>query len=182
VRAARRAFLAGPPRVAASLAALLWSGAVAGAASLPTPSAPPVRTERGAILSGEQARPVFAQCSRSAPRGAQPDWTPAAEEVARLEARLPAFIDGLGTEAPSRPVSQYRCQYVGFSRDGRRYVYANCFAHDYADGDPRPEYRDAWLHAPVVVCDGGDAFFGVEYDVASGAFANYAANGPYRPR
>jgi hypothetical protein len=110
------------------------------------------------------------------------DWTPTADDVARLEERLPAFIAGLGGAAPGRPLGEYRRQYVGFTSGGRRYVYVNAFRRDFSDDDPRPEFRDYWRRTPIVVCDGGDAFFGIAYDVERASFADYAANGPYRPR
>jgi hypothetical protein len=167
-------------RLASYLAALLLLGG--GAAAAPTPSATPLLTARGVILSGSIATPVFTQCSRPAPRDAAADWTPSIDEIARLEERLPAFVSGLGDHGPSRPLGEYRRQYVGFSRGAHRYIYVNAFRRDLSDDDPRPEYRDYWQRAAVVVCDGGDAFFGVEYDVEAGRFGSFAANGPYRPR
>jgi len=61
-------------------------------------------------------------------------------------------------------------------------VYVDCFTRDSVEHDPRPEFRESWKDAPVVVCDGGDQFFGVEYNVESDSFVHYAANGPYSPR
>ena len=34
-----------------------------------------------------------------------------------------------------------------------------------------------WRTAPISICDGGALAFGVEYDPATGAFANFAFNG-----
>jgi hypothetical protein len=35
-----------------------------------------------------------------------------------------------------------------------------------------------WRRAPMVVCDGGPNFWGVEYDVAAKRFQNVGFNGP----
>ena len=39
-------------------------------------------------------------------------------------------------------------------------------------GDP-----ERWRREPVIVCDGGPSFFGVEYDVERGQFTHIAYNG-----
>jgi hypothetical protein len=72
------------------------------------------------------------------------------------------------------PPQGWRRQYGGFLRGGRRFIYGNFFPHE--AGDDRPADND-WRHAPMMVCDGGHAFFGVEYDVEGRRFTHLGFNG-----
>lgn len=62
-------------------------------------------------------------------------------------------------------------QYVGFMREGRKMIYVNAFLKRIADD---VEWRKG--ETPMFF-DGGNALFGVEYDVAEDAFANFHFNG-----
>ena len=63
-------------------------------------------------------------------------------------------------------------QYVGFMREGqRRMIYVNAFLKGIAEG---VEWRSG--EAPMFF-DGGNALFGVEYDVTEEAFGNFRFNG-----
>jgi hypothetical protein len=68
----------------------------------------------------------------------------------------------------------WRRQYGGFLRDGRRFIYGNFYPRGV--GDDRPAAND-WRHGPMTVCDGGHAFFGVEYDVDGHRFTHLDFNG-----
>lgn len=81
---------------------------------------------------------------------------------------LPAFLN----RPPSilqQPLDIYHRQYVGFLREGRRFIYLNAFRWS------RPE-DDRWRKKPIVVFDGGPIFFGVEYDVEAKRLLNFAYN------
>lgn len=62
----------------------------------------------------------------------------------------------------------YHRQYMGFVRDGRRFIYGN-FA-------PR-ELEPSASNQPIIVCDGGPQFFGVEYEPATRRFTLVSFNG-----
>ena len=53
-------------------------------------------------------------------------------------------------------------------RDGRQVIFANDFCRALG-GD--------WRQAPIIVDDGGDCYFQVEYDPAAGTFARLMVNG-----
>ena len=117
-------------------------------------------------------------------------WSPSLAEVAKLEARLPDYLRAeldpplppkrgprrKTTPKPPQPTKvplwkrafAYQRQYVGLMKDGHHLIWANFFC--------RPVRAD-WRHEPVVVDDGGDCFFQVEYDVDTGKFSNLAVNG-----
>jgi hypothetical protein len=78
----------------------------------------------------------------------------------------------------------YFRQYAGFVVGGRPIIYVNGIHRSYIESTIRAQKEvlfhiagSDWQHEPIVVCDGGAAFFGVEYDVDSRTFRNLAFNG-----
>jgi hypothetical protein len=137
---------------------------------------PATRADDRAIFPRELAREKWARLGDSTLEF----WTPALGDVLKLEERLPTYLrddrearraaegccpqsDPLWRRAPG-----YKRQYVGIVRRGHRRVYANFFCE-------APTYD--WHRDPVDVDDGGDCYFQVEYDVATGRFDNIAVNG-----
>ena len=136
----------------------------------------------GIVLSLEHATDVIHQCSRSSPGSVEGSWLPAEREIRDLEARLPqALNDALAKSG--RPAERSRDigrQYAGLRVAGRKIIYVNGFPlsmiQTEARNTPRPS-RDGWKTRAVMVCDGGPAFFGVEYDPKTRTFSNFAFNG-----
>lgn len=127
------------------------------------------------ILPGSAAATMLRQCSRQAPRPGEATWQPGADDIAALEAALPAALaaqrEGRGlTNAPAGWLRQY----VGIVRGGRRFVYGNFFPREAARYGDDP---GRWRHEPVMVCDGGPAFFGAEYDLEGRTFTQLGFNG-----
>lgn len=93
-------------------------------------------------------------------------WTPTKEEVLRAESRIPAFLKA---KAPrlTRPLARYKRQYVGLVVGGKKRVLCNFFL----TSPPQ------WQRRPVVVEDGGEAFFHLEYDLESDQCLNLQING-----
>lgn len=147
-------------RTLLGLAALAMSGAAMGE---------PLSKD-AIILPGSALPGMLSQCSRPAPEQGETTWKPAPSDIASLEAALlPALRSkhaGPGADWTDFPGNWIR-QYVGIVRKGRRFIYGN-FA-------PRADYKG--LDQPLIVCDGGPAFFGAEYDVEAGRFSHMAFNG-----
>ncbi len=126
------------------------------------------------ILPSSAVAELLSQCSRDAPEAGREIWTPSWADIAALEAALPAALAasrlGRDLREPTPPEG-WRRQYVGYVRGGRRFVYGNF----YPSGDDLP----AWRTEPIIVCDGGSAFFGVEYDVRAREIVRVDFNGPY---
>lgn len=118
---------------------------------------------------------AYQQCSRGTPAPGQDAWGPGAAEIARLEAALPA---ALAAQRPGEDWSAFpqnwRRQYVGIVRDGRRYVYGNFYPRSV---DDHAADSGRWRREPMLVCDGGPAFFGAEYDIEAGRISHLAFNG-----
>jgi hypothetical protein len=104
-------------------------------------------------------------------REAAGGWDPTPDDVARLEAALPAFL----ASAPNTPgdlmqkLPGYKRQYAGIiDGDGRSLILVNAFCD--AGGTD-------WQSQPVLVLDGGDCFFHISYDPAAGTFSGLTING-----
>jgi hypothetical protein len=146
-----------------------------------TPAA--LNTADGAVLSANAAKGLLHQCSRGTPQHVTGTWTPTSQDIHDLETRLPA---ALAVEAQKRGPrheqrTTFRRQYAGLVMGSRRIIYVNAFPPDAGDpakdGTPAARNFD-WHREPVVVCDGGPAFFGGEYDPDKKAFAHFEFNGP----
>jgi hypothetical protein len=137
----------------------------------------------GTILPADAGNGLLHQCSRGTPEHITGTWDPAAAQIRELESRLPAALALEAQQRGNRYVqpATFRRQYTGLLIGNRRIVYVNAFPHD--TGDSAKEGTSAtrnfdWHREPVVVCDGGPAFFGVEYDSARKTFAHFEFNGP----
>jgi len=106
-----------------------------------------------------------------------PPWTPALDDALALEKALPDHLRrelaGQRRDPKSKPplwerARSYKRQYVGVQTKGRRVVFANFFCNDFGRN---------WRTEPIVVHDGGDCYFTVEYDVDKGTFSKLMING-----
>lgn len=139
----------------------------------------PRQAEDYAILLPDKAAGLLRQCSRPAPKPGEGDWMPGKDDIARLEARIPGILamaaELTGWDARARseiggaPKGWLR-QYVGLVRGGKRFIYGNFLPARNGDWG-------AWRTEPMIVCDGGPAFFGVEYDVEKDRITDFAFNG-----
>jgi hypothetical protein len=72
-------------------------------------------------------------------------------------------------------IKDYCFQYVGLVINNKKYIYINAFQIESAH-DLDSFYKD-WKTSPVIVCDGGDSFWGVLYDLETGLFTKLSING-----
>jgi hypothetical protein len=166
-------------RIAARLAcglALAVAAMAGGAAPVPLP-------RDVTILPGSEIPLLLNQCARRAPARGEGSWTPGAQDIARLEAALPAALaDRPEIRRPHRPSELdwtrvpegWGRQYVGIVRGGRRYIYGN-FVPKIKGIDLRLGH-EAWRMESIARCDGGAVYFGAEYDVTAGRFTQIAFN------
>jgi hypothetical protein len=154
-------------------------GAVALIAAYPGPplssEAPsPTLPANAHLLRGAAAEQVFRQCSRGAPEFVAADFEPDAGSIRDLEAKLPAALTAAGNRLDYRgagaplDLDAYYREYAAYLSAGRRKIYGNFAPLGIGAGDRR---------GPVMICDGGPAFFGVEYDVERGEITGLAFNG-----
>jgi hypothetical protein len=131
---------------------------------------------RVAIMPAELGPALLHQCSRATPP-ADEFWTPSPQDVLAAEKALPGFMAHAKCRAPTHPVGEYLRQYVGIISGGRRMLYVNAVYAEIVARMPGSGRSLDWRTTPIVVCDGGTAFWGVEYDVAARSFGKLTCNG-----
>jgi hypothetical protein len=98
-------------------------------------------------------------------------WTPSAEDIEALEQDLPGFLQDEAAGNPSDDLGdrlpEYKRQYVGIVENDKELILVNAFCTDEFD----------WQEEAVIVSDGGDCFFRVIYDPATGTFTGFEVNG-----
>jgi hypothetical protein len=122
-----------------------------------------------AVLPLSQGRSLIAQCSRAGPANVTGFWTPSFEQVLLIEERLPALLSKSGHKVN---LARTRRQYVGIISSGKKLIYLNALLAE----TPQPDDPDS-RSAAVMVCDGGDAFWGVEFDPVDRTFHKLDFNG-----
>jgi hypothetical protein len=133
-----------------------------------------VLPEKVAILSYTEAARAFFPCSRTGPIGVASSSLPTTSEVLSAEERLRTFV----TNKLGRSVDDFYRQYAALNIDGKRVLYVNAF---YTHGFAIEQFSPNWRIKYVDICDGSDAFWGVEYHLDKQTFLNLETNpGPRR--
>jgi hypothetical protein len=100
-------------------------------------------------------------------------WMPDAGTLRRVEQVLMPALEAALAES-RRPgledlrASDYYRQYAGIALGGRKLVYINGFHREELSLGSLRFDGDAWRTAPILVADGGWAFFGAVFDPATG--------------
>jgi len=98
-------------------------------------------------------------------------WTPSESDIAAAGPKIEAFLKSSAPALASR-LPKYRCQYFGITVEGKQRIYCNFFARD-AGFQGFPD----WKSKCVLVCDGGDQYFQLQYDVESNQCMCLTING-----
>lgn len=118
---------------------------------------------------------LFEQCSRAAPDFVATEYRPSPDDIISLEGKLPAALErSLAGSGDSREQVEfeptlYVRHYAAYKNAGRDMIYGS-FAPLFGSQFDRGA-------EPVMICDGGPIFFGVEYDVASHEITRISFNG-----
>jgi hypothetical protein len=143
----------------------------------------------GAVLPIEKGPVLTRACTRHGRNGIVDYFVPTQNEIAALEARLPAALEAQ-RQRTGPPVADYYRQYIGIIRSGeRRAVYVNAFPRSHLKrlNDLLPRLPGAmntdadsvaWRRDPILVCDGGRAYWSVEFDLSTAAFYRFEHNEP----
>ena len=117
---------------------------------------------RGVMFPASVASKFAKQCSRADVVG-QWEFAPSRSEVKALEAALPKWMEAVQLAGWEKSFAAYHYQYGAIERGGQRLIYVNAV--------PVSEGGD-WEREPVLVCDGGPSFWGVEWNTGTGEFQN----------
>jgi hypothetical protein len=106
-------------------------------------------------------------------------WEVSPSEAAKADSMLKEYF---GREARARrrlslPLEEYGRQYIGFMRDGVRWIYVNAFV---ARRRAKVLARARWELANG--CDGGGLFWGLELNTETWQFAAFAINGDFEAK
>jgi len=133
-------------------------------------AAPVWNSKDGVIFPADKAQSLLHQCSRGTPQKGKGFWQPQISQIAGLEQLLPGLLEKNFSGQRHPPIQDYGRQYAGLIVQERKLIYVNGFLSGYRE-------LEGWRTNPVVVCDGGNSFFGVEYDPQTKSFQSLAFNG-----
>jgi hypothetical protein len=109
----------------------------------------------------------FRNCSRPTPSGMTSFWQVNEGDVKTIDQALMQYLDLTAiTKRLSKPPSAYGRQYLGFNRGTRRFIYINAYVK-------APKSAKSTF---VRACDGGNKFWGIEYDLQQKLFRDFELN------
>ncbi len=125
---------------------------------------------------------LLKQCSRATPKHISAYWTLTKNNIDELEKNFPK-IDLLiskeccviGVKIKDRKYCGF--QYVGVVINKRKYIYINAFPAGEIETVKKydPTFNPA--KTPIIVCDGGESFWGALYDIETKTFSLLSFNG-----
>ena len=100
-------------------------------------------------------------------------WTPSEDDILKLEEKIGEYLSQNPSQFYRQPpvwerLDEYQRQYIGIERGDKQIIYGNYFCDS---------GRVNWREELVIVEDGGDCFFQIEYDVESEVFIKLLVNG-----
>jgi hypothetical protein len=125
------------------------------------------------VMPPSKTAALLRQCSRQTPPPGSAGWMPRMADIVALERSLPKALHAQSPDKNQNWLSApagWRRQYVGMIRGGKRLIYGNFFPK-------RTDEGNGWRSVPMIICDGGPVFFGVEFDVQTQRFTHLAFNG-----
>ncbi|BCM93281.1 hypothetical protein IAD21_05172 [Abditibacteriota bacterium] len=138
------------------------------------PLQPVTASKRGVVFKAPAAREFGRQCSRQSPTGWWSSVPPSKAEIQALEAALPGWIRAHQLKNWKASFEVFRYQYGALVRGKKRLIYINAIPAD----DDFGSKEQLWRRSPLIVCDGGTGFWGLEFDVMTKRFQNVDFNGP----
>jgi hypothetical protein len=94
-------------------------------------------------------------------------WQPSEAAVKKAEPEILEFIKK-NNPGIFKNIAKYRCQYIGITVKGKKRIYCNFFRYDDQAG---------WKKSMIIVDDGGDNYFQLEYDLDTEKCLNWKVNG-----
>ena len=144
------------------------------------------KPEHSTALDTINGRKLLKQCSRSAPENVKMIFVVTPKEKMLLEKNFKKILRLRDTSlvfgknkwkrAPKiRALDSMLFQYTGVVIDGRKYIYINAIA--YNAEELKDSYKD-WQTNAIIICDGGESFWGALFDINSKSFSQLSLNGP----
>ena len=131
-------------------------------------------------LEVENGKSLLKQCSRGTPKNIISFWKVAENDIILLENNFKKIkkvkpSNCCFSERVISRLNKYGLQYIGVTIREKKYIYINAF---YIDSKDQLQKSDKnWLSEPVIVCDGGDHYWGVLFDLEKIIFKDLMING-----
>lgn len=135
------------------------------------------------ILTSSNGEKMIKQCSRSVPNNIKAYFDLTKDDVVILENNFRKILSVKSTECCLKGwnierLEDYAYQYIGVIIKNRRYIYINAFLVNMSYGqDSFETWYKEWKTKLVIMCDGGDGFWGVLFDLENQSFSQLSVNG-----
>ncbi len=140
----------------------------------------PFRAGSALVFPEGRGLELLNQCSRGVPEPVEATWTPSDADIVQLESRLLDYLQQQRpTTYPAGQAVDLIRNYAGLVMKGRRVIYLDAEIRGPGSSLPPGEHPTLPDRPFNGVCDGGPAFFGIEYDVEAKTFSHLLENGPY---
>jgi hypothetical protein len=115
-------------------------------------------------------------CSRPGPKWVTSSWEVSPQQVKQIDPALLSYMrTAFSWKTLAYKPEKYVRQYLGLRRGEHPFIYINAYIPF-----PRGAFEDP-AKGLVIACDGGDAFWGIEYDLEWGTFSDLEVNGSPEP-
>lgn len=123
---------------------------------------------------------LLRQCSRWTPKNISEYWIPTENDIARLEKQFMNVKEIKATaccliNGTIQTLDNFAFQYIGVTIKKKKYIYLNAFHLD--EEDDLNTFYKSWKTDPIVMCDGGNYYWGVLFDLDRLKFSDLAING-----
>ena len=132
------------------------------------------------ILDPSQAKKMLEQCSRGKIKKINNTWTIQQKDKIVLENNFQKIYkikakDCCQMNMRVDTLNKYAFQLIGIIINSKTYIYINAF--EVGSREELEENYKYWRTAPVIVCDGGESFWGIFFDINKKTFEHLAFNG-----
>jgi hypothetical protein len=112
-------------------------------------------------------------------------WKPDAKTIPKILSNAKSYLERVHGDSKTPDYQKHetekilaqwdrsRCQVVGYEKDGEKIIRLNFFPKFNGSDDPFKQWRTEW----VSVMDGGPSFWELSFDVTTGKFLDFGANG-----
>ncbi|HEY0653363.1 MAG TPA: hypothetical protein VGD65_09555, partial [Chryseosolibacter sp.] len=128
------------------------------------------------ILDSSKGERLLRQCSRGTPRDISAYWTPTEKDVQKIEINFKKVIKLKSPNGQAiSNLDKFAFQYIGVTIKTKKFIYLNAFHFNSVD-EFNTFYKN-WTTDPIVMCDGGDHYWGVLFDLNKLKFRDLEVNG-----
>lgn len=136
--------------------------------------------ENSTIIPSDIGISLLMQCSRSTPNKVDSCFDLTTNDLWKLENNFKKVLKIKAADCcllggVIKDLKNYAFQYTGLIVNNKKYIYINAFKL-YTPEDLTTIYKN-WKSSPIIVCDGGESYWGVLYDLEAGQFTQLSMNG-----